>query len=162
MCAQCTLCALIFVQAIDLAELCYNLCAHPAISTTYVNIFRIITHRNCSVEGSLSQPAMVGHVENILTRLGCRPAWKTNSGNDRALTEVEKICDGTRKMRAVLKFNFLPYGIIEVHANKGAAKMTAKSLSIALERFESGRHAFMAVRGDDVQIGWCVKRGSRA
>ncbi len=31
LCAQCTLCALIFVQAIDLAELCYNSRAHHAV-----------------------------------------------------------------------------------------------------------------------------------
>ena len=32
LCAQCTLCALIFVQAIDLAELCYNSRAHHAFA----------------------------------------------------------------------------------------------------------------------------------
>ena len=32
LCAQCTLCALIFVQAIDLAELCYNSQAHHAFA----------------------------------------------------------------------------------------------------------------------------------
>ena len=32
MCAQCTLCALIFVQAIDLAELCYNSQPHHAFA----------------------------------------------------------------------------------------------------------------------------------
>ena len=31
LCAQCTLCALIFVQAIDLEELCYNSRAHHAV-----------------------------------------------------------------------------------------------------------------------------------
>jgi hypothetical protein len=32
--------------------------------------------------------------------------------------------------------------------------------SIALKRFEAGRHAFMAVPGD-VQVGWCVKRDGK-
>ena len=32
LCAQCTLCALIFVQAIDLAELCYNSQPHHAFA----------------------------------------------------------------------------------------------------------------------------------
>jgi hypothetical protein len=29
-----------------------------------------------------------------------------------------------------------------------------------LERFEAGRHAFIAVHGD-VQIGWCIKRDKK-
>jgi hypothetical protein len=31
-----------------------------------------------------------------------------------------------------------------------------KPATIALEKFETGRHAFIAVNGD-VQIGWCAK-----
>src|SRR5262245_22289299 len=30
--------------------------------------------------------------------------------------------------------------------------------SIALRRFETGRHAFVAIAGD-VQVGWCIKHG---
>src|SRR6516165_1567183 len=60
------------------------------------------------------------HLKSSTHRSSKLPLTRETIG---AWTEVEKICDGTRKMRAVLKFNFLPYGIIEVHANKGAAKM---------------------------------------
>lgn len=38
-----------------------------------------------------------------------------------------------------------------------AAACKRAGLSIAFERFERGRHAVVAVRGD-VQVGWCIRR----
>jgi hypothetical protein len=43
----------------------------------------------------------------------------------------------------------------ERQRSEGKAEPAAKA--IALERFEAGRHAFVAVAGD-VQIGWCIRR----
>ena len=39
-------------------------------------------------------------------------------------------------------------------------KSAARSSSIVLERFEAGRHAFIAACGD-LQIGWCIKRDKK-
>ena len=43
----------------------------------------------------------------------------------------------------------------ERQRSEGKVEPAAKA--IALERFEAGRHAFVAVAGD-VQIGWCIRR----
>ena len=39
---------------------------------------------------------------------------------------------------------------------QSASRVTPSGNAIALRRFKTGRHAFVAVAGD-VQVGWCIK-----